>query len=110
MTPGDCESVEHAGRALHGRGWRKKFSVNEMTDAWRRLVAEVEAGYDQPVCEYTNDLSCRDWLALAWPDRRWATGPSSRRVTRRPASGSPALTPAPAKQLHAGANTAAGQG
>ena len=67
MTPADYESVEHAGRVLHGRGWRKKFSVNEMTDAWRGLVAEVEAGYDQVVYEYTNDLSCRDWLALAWP-------------------------------------------
>jgi hypothetical protein len=50
MTPADYESVEHAGRVLHGRGWRKKFSA-----------------YDQLVDEYTNDLSCRDWLALAWP-------------------------------------------
>lgn len=67
MTPADRESVEHAGRVLHGRGWRKNFSVNEMTDAWRQLIAEVEAGYDQLVYEYINDLSCRDWLSLAWP-------------------------------------------
>lgn len=67
MTPEDYESVERAGRVLHERGWRKAFSVNEMTEAWRQLVTEIEAGYDQVVDEYTNDLACRDWLALAWP-------------------------------------------
>lgn len=67
MTPEDYESVERAGRVLYERGWRQPFSVNEMTRGWSRLVAEVERGYDQLVDEYTNDLSCRDWLALAWP-------------------------------------------
>ena len=67
MTPEDYESVERAGRVLHEQGWREKFSVNEMSSAWRDLVAEIEVGYDQFVDEYTNDLACRDWLALAWP-------------------------------------------
>lgn len=38
-----------------------------MTGAWRGLIREVEEGYDQLVDEYMNDLSCRDWLELAWP-------------------------------------------
>jgi hypothetical protein len=67
MTADDYESVERASRVLYERGWHKRFSVNEMTSAWRALVAEVEAGYDQMVDEYTNDLACRDWLAFAWP-------------------------------------------
>ena len=67
MTPEDYESVERAARVLYEQGRRKRFSVNEMTNAWRRLVAEIEPGYDQLVDEYTNDRSCRDWLALAWP-------------------------------------------
>lgn len=67
LTPEDYESVHQAGRVLYERGWRKAFTVNEMTDAWKQLVVEVEAGYDQLVDEYTNDLSCRDWLAAAWP-------------------------------------------
>ena len=67
MTSEDYESVLRAGRVLHARGWRAAFSLNEMTESWRSLVAEVEGGYDQMVDEYTNDLACRDWLALAWP-------------------------------------------
>ena len=67
MTREDYESVELAGRVLHEQGWRKNFSINEMTGAWRSLVTEIEAGYDQWADEYTNDLACRDWLALAWP-------------------------------------------
>ena len=59
--------MQEAGRALAERGWRAAFTLNEMTDSWRSLVAEVESGYDQMVDEYTNDLACRDWLALAWP-------------------------------------------
>src|SRR5689334_23295426 len=67
MTPADYESMEHAGHVLHERGWRKKFSVDEMTGAWRQLIGLIEAGYDQLVYEYINDLSCREWIALAWP-------------------------------------------
>lgn len=67
MTAEDYESVDRASRALYEQGWRKRFSINEMTSAWRGLIREVEEGYDQLVDEYTNDLSCRDWLALAWP-------------------------------------------
>lgn len=42
MTPEDYESVERAGRLLHERGWR--MDINEMTDAWRLFVAEIETG------------------------------------------------------------------
>lgn len=67
LTEEDYESVHHAGRVLHERGWRQVFTVNQMTAAWAQLVDEIETGYDQLVDEYTNDLSCRDWLAAAWP-------------------------------------------
>jgi hypothetical protein len=67
MTSEDYESVVTAGRVLNEQGWRKAFSVNEMMDTWEALVAEVEVGYCQLADEYTNDLACRDWLALAWP-------------------------------------------
>jgi hypothetical protein len=65
MTPEDYESVERAGRLLHERGWR--MDINEMTDAWRLFVAEIETGYDQVVEEYILSLRCRAALALAWP-------------------------------------------
>ena len=63
----DYESVQRAERILHEQGWRKAFTVNEMVAMWRSLVTQVESGYDEMVDEYTNDLCCRDWLALAWP-------------------------------------------
>jgi hypothetical protein len=67
LTADDYASVTQAARVLHERGWRRQFTVNEMTDAWRSLVEQIERGYSWEVEEYTNDLSCRDWLALAWP-------------------------------------------
>lgn len=67
MTAEDYESIDGASRELHTRGWRKAFTLNEMFEAWASLVAEVEQGYDQMVAEYTNDMACRDWLALVWP-------------------------------------------
>jgi hypothetical protein len=67
MGEADYESVERAGAELHAKGWRKVFGLNEMLDAYEQLVAQIEHGYDEIVDEYTNDLSCRDWLALAWP-------------------------------------------
>jgi hypothetical protein len=67
MTSEDHASVDRASRELLARGWRKAFTLNEMFDAWAALVADVERGYDQMVYEYTNDMACRDWLALVWP-------------------------------------------
>ncbi|NHA66562.1 hypothetical protein [Phycicoccus flavus] len=67
MTADDYESIDRASRALHARGWRKAFTLNEMLGAWASLVDEVETGYDQMVYEYTNDMACRDWIALVWP-------------------------------------------
>jgi hypothetical protein len=67
MEATDYESIERAGAELHAQGWRKAFGLNEMLEAYEHLVTKVEEGYDEMVDEYTNDLSCRDWLALAWP-------------------------------------------
>lgn len=67
MQAADYESIERAGTELQARGWRKAFDLNEMLGAYQQLVTKVEEGYDEMVDEYTNDLSCRDWLALAWP-------------------------------------------
>lgn len=67
FTAEDYESIDRASRELHSRGWRKAFTLNEMFEAWASLVAEVEQGYHQMVDEYTNDMACRDWLALVWP-------------------------------------------
>jgi hypothetical protein len=67
LSDEDNESILRAGQILRGRGWSQTFSLNEMLRSWSRLVAEIERGYDQMVDEYTNDLSCRDWLAAAWP-------------------------------------------
>ena len=67
LTAEDYESIDRASRELHAQGWRKAFTLNEMFDAWASLVVEVENGYDQMVDEYTNDMACRDWLALMWP-------------------------------------------
>lgn len=67
MTAEDYESIDRALRELHARGWRKTITLNEMFEAWASLVAEVERGYDQVVYEYTNDMACRDWLALVLP-------------------------------------------
>lgn len=63
----DYESIGRAERTLHERGWRTAFTPNEMVASRRALVSKVESGYDEVVDEYTNDLSCRDWPALAWP-------------------------------------------
>jgi hypothetical protein len=67
LTARDNESVDHAGRLLRERGWKKAFTLDEMMTAWEQLVAKVELGYSDMVDEYTNDLACRDWLAAAWP-------------------------------------------
>ena len=67
LSDEDNQSVLRAGQILRERGWSQTFSLDEMLRSWWRLVAEVERGYDQMVDEYTNDLSCRDWLAAAWP-------------------------------------------
>lgn len=63
----DHDSIDRAGRELHARGWRKAFTLNEMFEAWAFLVSEVERGYDQNLYEYTNDMACREWIALVWP-------------------------------------------
>lgn len=54
------------GELLRQRGWREAFTVERMVDHWAWLVAQVELGYDEDVDEYTNDLSCRNWLHEAW--------------------------------------------
>ncbi|UKY52001.1 DUF6461 domain-containing protein [Streptomyces inhibens] len=54
------------GALLRGRGRRASFTVAEMVDRWNWLVDAVERGYSDTVDEYTNDLSCRNWLHEAW--------------------------------------------
>lgn len=51
---------------LHQRGWRKAFTVEEMVSGWAGMVTTVENGYGDDVYEFTNDLSCRNWLHEAW--------------------------------------------
>ncbi|KAB7845529.1 hypothetical protein FRZ00_13660 [Streptomyces mobaraensis] len=50
------------GELLHQRGWRTAFTVAETVNAWAALVSVIERGYGDDIYEYTNDLSCRDWL------------------------------------------------
>lgn len=54
------------GELLHGRGWRKAFSVAECVNDWTYLVSSIERGYSDNVHEYANDLYCRKWLHEAW--------------------------------------------
>lgn len=54
------------GELLHQRGWRKTFTVTERVNAWGALIGVIERGYGDDVCEYTNDLYCRNWLHEAW--------------------------------------------
>ncbi|MCZ4103325.1 hypothetical protein C8250_007770 [Streptomyces sp. So13.3] len=63
MEPQDDQA---AGEVLHGRGWRKAFTVTEMVDQWASLVRTVENGYEDLIDEYTNDLYSRNWLHEAW--------------------------------------------
>ncbi|MEU8178716.1 hypothetical protein AB0C14_38130 [Microbispora hainanensis] len=67
LSPDDYASMVRAGEVLYARGWRQTFTVRTMVNQWAWLVAEVERGYDDMVEEYASDLSCRDWLAQAWP-------------------------------------------
>ncbi|MGW0413862.1 hypothetical protein ACWDZX_21670 [Streptomyces collinus] len=54
------------GELLHQRGWRTAFAVAERVNAWAALVGVIERGYGHDIYEYTNDLSCRNWLHEAW--------------------------------------------
>ncbi|MEU6251135.1 hypothetical protein [Streptomyces sp. NPDC047043] len=54
------------GELLHQRGWRAAFTVAERVNAWAALVGVIECGYGDDIYEYTNDLSCRNWLHEAW--------------------------------------------
>lgn len=67
LSAADYESIDRAAHELHERGWLRAYSLDEMLEAWGALVSEIEQGYDQMAVEYTNDLACRDWLALVWP-------------------------------------------
>ncbi|MFJ3405442.1 hypothetical protein [Promicromonospora sp. NPDC090134] len=54
------------GELLRLRGWRAAFTVTDRLNAWADLVSVIEAGYDDDIFEYTNDLYCRNWLHEAW--------------------------------------------
>ena len=63
----DYASIDRAADELHRRGWRKRFSLNEVVSAWEWFVGAVERGYDMTIYEYTNDLSIRRWAEEARP-------------------------------------------
>ncbi|MEU7749034.1 hypothetical protein [Nonomuraea sp. NPDC049158] len=67
LGPEDLFSLQEAGRVLRTRGWAANFTFRSMMAEWDWLVSEIERGYDEPVYEYLNDLSCRDWLAQIRP-------------------------------------------
>ncbi|MFI9461646.1 hypothetical protein [Streptomyces xiamenensis] len=54
------------GELLRRRGRRAAFTVADMVNAWAALVSAVERGYGDDIDEFTNDLSCRNWLHEAW--------------------------------------------
>lgn len=54
------------GELLHQRGWRTAFTVADRVSAWAALVSVVWHGYGDDTYEYTNELSCRNWLHEAW--------------------------------------------
>jgi hypothetical protein len=59
--------VHRAGRELAQPGSQKVFTLNQMLEAWAQIIGEIEAGYQWDIGEFANDVSCRTWLAEAWP-------------------------------------------
>jgi hypothetical protein len=62
LDPEDYESVVHAGRTLHERGWIKAYTLDEQVDAWKHIVESVDESYTLTIDGYTNDLAVRGWL------------------------------------------------
>lgn len=67
LTEEDYASVLAAAKTLSGR-YRSGWTLNEALARWRLAVKDIESGFDtQWIWEYHDGLSCRDWLAEAWP-------------------------------------------
>ena len=66
-TEDDHRSIERVADELVRRGWRSRYSLNEVVNGWLLLVHAIENGYDMCIDEYTNDLSIRRWAAEARP-------------------------------------------
>lgn len=45
LGPKDYQSVLHAGRTLHQRGWSKVCTLSKQVNAWQHMVDSVEKGY-----------------------------------------------------------------
>ncbi|NED12576.1 hypothetical protein [Streptomyces sp. SID9124] len=66
LSADDYESVHRASRGLAAQ--YGMVTLNAMMEAWEALVQNVEEGFDSEfVWEYADMLSCRRWLAEAWP-------------------------------------------
>lgn len=66
MQREDYDSIDRALDTLRREGLGRAHSLNEVMDAWRDLVEEVEAGYSASVYEYSHDASCRHHLDRIW--------------------------------------------
>jgi hypothetical protein len=67
LTDYDRESARRVSHGLREQGWAKEFRVYDLMDRWRRLVEEVETGYEMTIDDYANELCVRRWLLLARP-------------------------------------------
>lgn len=66
-TAQDYASIERAVDELERRGWRRRFSIDEVVNGWASFVHSVEEGYDWTIDEFTNDVSLRRWAEEAGP-------------------------------------------
>ncbi len=57
-SPEDMAQLETILDRINGRGSRR-FTLAGLLAEWRALVEKVEAGYDDTIYEYTNDLYVR---------------------------------------------------
>ena len=68
LNEDDYKSIQRAGHVLAEQKWRRTFTLNQMLDAWKDLVEDLDEGYDSTFAyEWHDDLRYRDWLHAAWP-------------------------------------------
>lgn len=65
-APLDARDLASVARAEAATGHPGR-TLNSWTDAWRELVEQVEAGYEESLHDYADQLGCRGVLARAWP-------------------------------------------
>ncbi|MGC4748418.1 hypothetical protein ACLQ28_22595 [Micromonospora sp. DT201] len=67
LTRADYQSALQVGEKLRERGWRTVFTLPQAVDGWSAMIESIRDGYDWDLDEYSNDLSCREWLEQALP-------------------------------------------